>query len=196
MSQSKLELADSSLHSVTSPVARCYLGKLYFLGFRRGNRYGPTALYHEGKIEALYLTLSDVERFVEPRRKKGTYWEALDVPTVVIESEDSQRLLLVGDGWGGDTLANFQPQLPPQRQFGHLAKALMSQLPKEGWALRSGRQVPVASFPFVRNRSVSGPTLSWRREWWITDPKSAIRLVGAICLWLAEKPTHASNRNS
>lgn len=188
MPRQKPTLADSSLHEVTSPVRRCYLSKLYFLGFRRGNMFGPTALFTEGSIESLYFTLDAIERYVEPRRRRGTYWEAIDVPTVVIETDHAPKLLLVGDGWGGDTLEHFQPRLPPQHKFGHLARAIMAQLPKEGWALQCTHSMPVARFPFGRNRSVSGARLTWRREWWITDPTSAIRLASKICLWLAEKP--------
>ena len=176
------------MHKVLTPIRTCYLGKLLFLGFRRGNQFGPTPLFCEGRIDALYSTLEDIELFIESRRRRGTSWEAIDVPTVVIEADDGPKLLLVGDGWGSDTLKHFRPQLPPQHKFGHLARALMAQLPKEGWALQCSRSIPVATFPFGLNRSVSGPRLTWERDWWISDPTSAIQLVSAICLWLAQKP--------
>ena len=190
MSRPKPRLADSALHDISSPVTTCFLGKLYYLGFRRSNRFGPTTLFTEGDVDSLYYSLQAVERNVEPRRTRGTYWEAIEVPTVVIEANGAPRLLIVGDGWGGDTLERFHPKLPPKRTFGNLARALMAQLPKDGWALQTRHPMQIASFPFARNRSVPGARLSWRHEWWITDPKSAIRLVATICLWLAEKPAN------
>lgn len=186
MSRRQLQLANSSLHEIDAPVSKCYLGKLYFLGFRRGNMFGPTALFTEGSIDSLYLTLKATEPYIEPRKRRGTSWEAIDVPTVVVASDDAPKLLLVGHGWGGDTLEHFEPQLPPKRKFGHLARALMAQLPKAGWALQCKHAIPIATFPFACNRRFRG---QWFADWWVTDPKSAIRLVSTICLWLAEKPS-------
>src|SRR4051812_14713277 len=109
MADQRPTLADSSLHEITSPLRRCYLGKLFYLGFRRGNMFGPTALFTQGSIDSLYFTFEAIEQHIAPQRRQGRHWEAIDVPVVVIESDAAPKLLLVGDGWGSDTLKNFQP---------------------------------------------------------------------------------------
>lgn len=198
MSPVRPELATASLHSNPSAVSTCYLGKLYYLGYGRSNRFGPSRLFTSGAIASLYPSLDTAAHAIEPQRTRGTYWWVIEVPTVVIEPSRGPQLLLVGDGWSSDTLQTFAPALPTRKQrlndepirrpFGELAKALMQQLPKEGWALQFADKLPLATFPFVRNRSVPGQTLRWRQEKWITAPKSAIRLVSTVCHWLAEEP--------
>jgi hypothetical protein len=182
----KFTLADSSLHSIKAPVGRCYLGKLYYLGFGRLNQFGPSRTFTQGDINSLYLDLNGAMKYIEPRRKQGRYWMAIDVPVVVIEAEDAPKLLIVGNGWGHDTLLRFRPKLPPQRKFGLLARSLMSQLPKDVWALQSQRNIPQPTFPFRLNQSVSrSGKLDWYSEWWINDPKSAINLLATLLLWLS-----------
>jgi hypothetical protein len=188
MLTSKLRLADAAIQQSQSPVRRCYLGKLYYLGARRANGYGPTALFVFGSIDPLHLTLSDAAEFIEPLRRQGRFWEAIDVPAVVLESDEPTKLIIVGEGYGHDTLQRLVPSLPEERHFGALAKTLMTNLPKEVWAIETEENVSVATFPFGRNRGVRLNTgeLFWAPEWWFNDAQSAVRIVSTICLWLAE----------
>ena len=164
MDSPKLKLADSSLCTITSPVRRCYLGKLYFAAKGRSSGYGPTLRFTRDEIGSLFLTIREIERFIEPRRKKGTFWEIYDIPCVVIESNASLRLVITGGGLDIDPLKDFRPVLPPGCKFGELCKSLMSQLPKYVYALHTIHYIPLASFPFTHKRSRSAESKRVMRD--------------------------------
>ena len=189
MNQKQPSLADSSLHTLPAPVTQCYLGKLYFLGYRHANGFGPTSLIHEGEIESLYFALDETGDYIAPQRRRGRQWEAIDVPAVVIAADGAPSLLLIADGMGYSSFENFTPQLPLDYSYGALAKALMTQLPKKSLALQTARIVPAAKFPFIR--SYMG-TDEWYPRRWMVEPKNAIRLVALICCWISDSP-HREN---
>jgi hypothetical protein len=175
-----LQLADSSVAEIRSPVRSCYLAKLYKVCYTRGR----AALLYDDEINSLYLSLEAAMPLINLRRRQGTRWEVLDVPAVVVAPEDGPKLLLLGDNWLCDTLQNFKPTLPPRRLFSHFARAVMAQLPSRGWALRCDKDVTVASFPFGVNRLVRSV---WKRTLEGTiDPTGAVQLVSQISLWLAD----------
>ncbi len=210
MTNNELELADSSLHKIASPISRCYLAKLYYFGYRRGlagdDALGDavgTALLFTGELSSIRLTLEEVEAYIETEKQQGRYWQVYDTPAIVIEAaeKDSPKLVVTGGGFHISPLDGFTPKLPDKREFGNLARALMSHGLKNVYALQTHRSLSVATFPFVSRRSVPSEYKRIRRESgdepikskWIEVskwgwPQSAIKLVSEICLWLADDP--------
>ncbi len=89
-----------------------------------------------------------MEAFVQPRRTKGSAWQAKDIPAVVIETKARQRFVIIGDIWDEDDPKQLFFNLPAQRTLGELAKSLMAQLPKSAMALSCAEAIPSARFPF------------------------------------------------
>lgn len=186
MTSEQLRWADDSIVEIKTRVTRCFLGKALQVGRRNNTAAGPSSLIAGDPHLPLCCTRDAVEEYIEPQRKKGTYWQYYDVPVVVIEACGEHRLILVNDQREVDPMSSFSPNLPVTYVFGEVSRVIRSQLPKHVYALTTTYEMEPAEFPFRAYRSNSRPPPRWTPEWWSVDLTGALKQVANIGMWLQE----------
>jgi hypothetical protein len=184
MNSEQLHLADDGMHQITTPVTRCYLGKVYYVGRFNNSRVGPSRLIVKDELGPLFCTRRAVDEYIQPQRTKGTTWERYDVPVVVIDARGVHRLILTSDQRAVNPLSSFSPTFPEGVTLGELSRALMSQIPKDVYAMGSSCELDPADFPFLRYQSNSKARQRWDPKWYSFTLDGMMKMVTNVSLWL------------
>ena len=199
--KTKFIYAKAHLKKSKLRIRGCYLGKVFFVLRSRVNRYGKTALIHEG-LGSFRSSPEDARQWINPRRKKGTAWHIWELPAIVIKGIGVLPLVIVQGSFDAP-LSEFHVQLPEQKESGMLATALMYACAPCGHdchALQGLYTILPAEFPFRTMRTYP-PEITqaardlgervprFNKDWAFDkdtiDVSAAIKIVCNLCLWIA-----------
>jgi len=196
---SKFKIANASLFTNKAKIRRCYLGKVLYVLSQTSNWTGPCGFRTE-HLDSLHLDINAAVTWINLRRRSPKAWYIWQLPIVVIESHNKEKLLISELSWISP-LSDYDFELPAKKTFGNLAESLMPACRSEQYGLQCEDDIQPAEFPFISKRTPNPDDRQAAKVWgdpvpkrmvdWMkdrhTDAQPAIRIVYKICLWLADE---------